>query len=117
MIKALLLLSVILPTILATSWSNQEIANNILESVGFNCIPECDPLCVCRSKPFIESLFVDPTAQTLIGSLGMDAKFLQEIANGVINALINAGYAALNLFLSNLFANPSIQTILGFLGK
>lgn len=117
MIKALLLLGVILPTILATSWSNREIANNIMESVGFKCIPQCDPLCDCKSKPFIDSLFVDPTVQTLIGSVGMDAKFLQGIANGVINALINAGYAALNLFLSNLFANPSIQTLLGFLGK
>ena len=59
----------------------------------------------------------DTPIQTLIGSLGMDAKFLQGIVNGVISGLINAGYAALNLFLSNLFANPSIQTLLGFLGK
>ena len=113
MIKTLLLLGVILPTILATTWSNHEIA----AALGLKCDPPCWPECVCRSKPFIDSLFVDPTVQTLIGSFGMDAKFLQEISNGVINALINAGYAALNLFLSNLFANPSIQTLLGFLGK
>lgn len=113
MIKALFLLGVLLPTILATSWSTHEIA----AVFGFKCDDICYPECICRSKPFIDSLFVDPTVKTLIGSLGMDAKFLQEIANGVINALINAGYAALNLFLSNLFANPSIQTLLGFLGK
>ena len=117
MFKALLL-SVILPTILATSWSHREMANNIMENVGLECNPACPPdVCECLTSPFINGLFVNPSVQTLIRSLGMDAKFLQGILNGVISGLINAGYGALNLFLSNLFANPSIQTLLGFLGK
>ena len=46
-----------------------------------------------------------------------DPKFLGAIIDGVISGLVDAGFAALNQFLSGLFVSPTIQTILGFLGK
>jgi hypothetical protein len=71
---------------------------------------------------FLSGLFVNPTIQTILGFLGKrdlnaDIKFIQAIISGVIDGLVDAGFAALNQFLSSLFVNPTIQTVLGFLGK